>query len=329
MCATDGVNWTNKSYWFTTESDSSGGNENPGNNGGWIPPSNNEPIADANGSYAGFVDVPLIFNGSGSTDDGMIESYEWDFGDNYNGNGVSPTHTYREAGKYTITLTITDDGGETDTDTTYAIITNKSNNPPRKPTLEGPTNGDKDILYSYSVKSTDIDNNSIKYILNWGDGTNTASDFFENDTIYKTLHKWTDAGIYSVTACAKDENNATSEMVRITVLIDSHYVENIGYLLDNDGDETYDSFHENKTGVETDVEKQNDGKYLIDEDGDGNWDYTYVSETGEIESYKSDKSELSQQTEDNIVIVILAIFLIIISLILLIVRRSRKNKLNF
>ena len=174
-----------------------------------------------------------------------------------------------------------------------------------------------------------MDNNSIKYIFNWGDGTNTASDFFENDTIYKTLHKWTVAGIYSVTVYAKDENNATSEMVRITVLIDSHYVENIGYLLDNDGDEVYDLFHNHTTGIETDVEKQNDGKYLIDKDGDGNWDYTYVPETGEIESYESDKSELSQQAEDNIVIVILAIFLIIISLILLIVRRSRKNKLNF
>ncbi len=59
-------------------------------------------------------EAPLVvfFNGSASTDsDGSIVSYEWDFGDGSSGSGATTSHTYTQAGTYTASLTVTDNGG--------------------------------------------------------------------------------------------------------------------------------------------------------------------------------------------------------------------------
>ena len=42
-------------------------------------------------------------------------SYDWNWGDDSdNSSGVTPTHTYAAEGSYTVTLTVTDNGGRTD-----------------------------------------------------------------------------------------------------------------------------------------------------------------------------------------------------------------------
>ncbi|MDR9451713.1 MAG: PKD domain-containing protein, partial [Acidimicrobiia bacterium] len=81
------------------------------------------PVADPGGPYAGMAGEIITFDGSGSTDsDGTIVSYEWTFGDGGTGTGVSPTHIYATAGDWTVTLTVTDNDGAPDTDTTSAVI---------------------------------------------------------------------------------------------------------------------------------------------------------------------------------------------------------------
>jgi PKD repeat protein len=64
------------------------------------------------------------FNGSGSTDsDGTIEKYEWTFGDGGTATGATPAaHTYAADGTYTITLTVTDNGGLTNSTTRQVTV---------------------------------------------------------------------------------------------------------------------------------------------------------------------------------------------------------------
>ncbi|OED43712.1 hypothetical protein AB833_03220 [Chromatiales bacterium (ex Bugula neritina AB1)] len=63
-------------------------------------------------------DAPLAvdFDASGSTDDGGIVSYEWEYGDGGSSTGVesSVSYLYAEAGSYTARVTVTDDQGKSD-----------------------------------------------------------------------------------------------------------------------------------------------------------------------------------------------------------------------
>jgi PKD repeat protein len=84
---------------------------------------NQPPIANPGGPYAGGVGQAVAMNGSGSSDpDGSIASYAWNFGDNTTGTGVTPSHTYANAGGYTVTLTVTDNTGATGSATTSATV---------------------------------------------------------------------------------------------------------------------------------------------------------------------------------------------------------------
>ena len=63
-----------------------------------------------------YVGQAVTFDASGSSDiDGTIVSYEWDFGDGSTGTDVLTLYTYESAGTFTVTLTVTDDLGATDT----------------------------------------------------------------------------------------------------------------------------------------------------------------------------------------------------------------------
>ena len=58
----------------------------------------------------------ITFDASSSSDtSGNITDYNWDFGDGETASGKVVTHKYGGAGEYTVTLTVTDDDGSTDT----------------------------------------------------------------------------------------------------------------------------------------------------------------------------------------------------------------------
>jgi len=86
-------------------------------------PDNQAPIADVGGPYQGIVNGMIMFNGSGSHDEeGAIVGY-WNFGDNSSGTGLSPTHVYTSPGTYIVTLTVTDEDGDSTTASTSVVIT--------------------------------------------------------------------------------------------------------------------------------------------------------------------------------------------------------------
>ena len=62
------------------------------------------------------VNETITFDASACSDtDGTIINYIWDFGDDTTGAGITTTHSYVTDGTYTVTLTITDNDGLTDT----------------------------------------------------------------------------------------------------------------------------------------------------------------------------------------------------------------------
>ncbi len=70
------------------------------------------------------VGAPVEFSAQ-ATDpdqDGEVVSFAWAFGDGSEGSGSDPTHTYDEAGSYDVTVTVTDNGGRTDSQTETVMV---------------------------------------------------------------------------------------------------------------------------------------------------------------------------------------------------------------
>ena len=67
------------------------------------------------------------FDGSGSSPgSGGIASFSWDFGDGGTASGPSPTHTFLTEGKFTVTLTLKDDGGFSFSTTRQVSVANST-----------------------------------------------------------------------------------------------------------------------------------------------------------------------------------------------------------
>ena len=99
--------------------------------GGGNPPSNVAPTASFTFSCT---DLACSFDGSGSSDsDGSITSYAWSFG----GTGSTANHTFSSAGTYSVTLTVTDNDGASDTSTQSVTVTDGSEPPAADITLTG------------------------------------------------------------------------------------------------------------------------------------------------------------------------------------------------
>ena len=72
----------------------------------------------------GTTDTTFSFDASASFDaDGTVASYRWDFGDSATATGRTASARYADAGNYTITLTVTDDDGATDTASRTVTVT--------------------------------------------------------------------------------------------------------------------------------------------------------------------------------------------------------------
>ncbi len=85
---------------------------------------NEGPVANLSASATETtVGSAIDFDGSGSSDpDGSISSYQWDFGDGSTASGATVSKSWDSAGDYTVTLTVTDDAGASDSASTTVSV---------------------------------------------------------------------------------------------------------------------------------------------------------------------------------------------------------------
>ena len=281
-------------------------------------PTNKQLKADAGGPYYQLVGQPIQFDGTKSISyGGTIKTYDWNFGDNTTATGATPAHLYSEEGNYTVILTITDNMGDIAHASTYALISKTFNQPPQAPQVIGSPQGNISSEYTLIIQTTDPDNDTIQYIIDWGDTTDmTTTDFVPNGTTTTVVHHWTKPGIYTITVNANDIHNAISESVEITVMVNIYYINTIGYLLDNQNDGTYDAFYSNTTRNITSVQQHNN-IYFIDTNNDGTVDHQYNIITRELTTFSTPQYILNL-TSSTILVVVIAVvgcILVLIGLI--------------
>ena len=144
------------------------------------------------------------FTGSGSNDsEGPISTYDWDFGDGNNSSAADPSHSYAADGTYNVSLTVTDDGGASDTANVSVTVDDGINNPPTAViTMISCNDADRTCSYDGSG-STDSDGSVSSYAWNFGDG-NLGSGATTN-------HTYALYGAYTVTLTVTDDGGAQSE----------------------------------------------------------------------------------------------------------------------
>lgn len=114
-----------------------------GTGGDPLPPPNPDPTPDPDpepdpeisvvesritaSATSGVAPLTVEFSGEGTTSSkGVITDYSWNFGDGVSGKGITQTHTYTMAGRYTVSLIATD--SETSQDTANIEINVSSTN---------------------------------------------------------------------------------------------------------------------------------------------------------------------------------------------------------
>ena len=155
---------------------------------------NGPPIANAGGPYSGYRNTPVVFNGGGSSDpDNNPLTYAWDFGDGTNGSGATPSHSYANAGNYTVTLVVSDGTLTSAPASTNVTIVN------RAPVANagGPYNGYRNQAIAFNGSgSSDADGDALTYVWTFGDGTTGSG--------ATPAHPYTASGNYTVSLVVND-----------------------------------------------------------------------------------------------------------------------------
>jgi PKD repeat protein len=186
-----------------------------GGDGGGVEP-NNDPVANFTGGpctvgvACGFADLSTDPDG-----DNTITTRTWNWGDGSlpeSNLGPTPTHTFQTAGTPTVTLTVTDNGGKSNTKSLPITVSGgtPTNNPPTAGFTGGPCVVNVDCQFSDT--STDTDGTITGWSWNFGDGTPVVTGQAS------LAHRFAAAGTYQVMLTVTDNGGATAQITQsITV----------------------------------------------------------------------------------------------------------------
>jgi len=151
--------------------------------------------------------VALNFDASSSTDEGVrcgaFCLYSWDFGDGTQGSGMVTTHEYRNAGSFTVLLTVTDQRGLSGTAT--QVLTVAATNPPTATFSMSPTpvGINQDVFFDASASRPAAGRRIVAYNWNFGDGGSGSG--------VATSHSYRTVGTYTVTLQVTDDADVVGQ----------------------------------------------------------------------------------------------------------------------
>lgn len=157
-----------------------------------------------------YIAVPITFDASGSSDsDGSIASYAWAFGDGTTAGAAVASKTYVTRATFTVTLTVTDNGGSTDNATLAVAVVNR----PPQITSESPQlgtiGGNVSEIVRFRVTAIDPDFDPLTY--SWrvdgaSEGSTAVFDFVRSSP-----------GTYVITIVVSDGTAAVSRQWTVEV----------------------------------------------------------------------------------------------------------------
>ena len=116
----------------------------------------------------------------------------------------NPTHDYADDGTYSVTLTVTDDDGASDSISKDVVV---SNVPPTADFTYSPSSPtDLDVI-QFTDTSTDSDGTIASWSWDFGDG--------DTSTLQNPTHDYADDGTYPVTLTVTDDDGASDSYQRM------------------------------------------------------------------------------------------------------------------
>ncbi|MBN1998820.1 PKD domain-containing protein [candidate division KSB1 bacterium] len=171
---------------------------------GRLPGENIPPDADFNYLQD---QLEVSFTDNSTDADGQVVNWLWDFGDNSSSDLQNPVHTFSDTGTYVVTLTVTDDDGDTDSVVKPVIVTNIPAN--LNPTADFSFTTTA-LTAGFVDKSTDSDGSIVTWHWDFGDGGTSH--------LQHPSHTYTSAGTYNVTLTVTDDDGGeTSVTKQVTV----------------------------------------------------------------------------------------------------------------
>jgi PKD repeat protein len=168
---------------------------------------NREPTASFNHTPPEPTVFQTIQFRDNSTDpDGNVTAWAWDFGDGTTSTQEDPTHKYADRGRYTVTLTVTDNHGGTDAST--RVITTRNLEPTASFRAPGTANVGDGVRFV--DESTDPEGGPLAYLWNFGDGSTS--------TARNPIHEYDTPEAVLVTLLITDDEGAT-HTATLTIVI--------------------------------------------------------------------------------------------------------------